>query len=461
MADYFDSVQTQLSGLCAQQAHRQRRRPRLHRPGLSTVMLLASAAITVAVAVLALGLLSAGRHSAGQPPSGHRPAAAVARPAVLRGIPQRGRVLGDHSARVEITFVADLECPICRQFTLDDAFREFVRNDVRSGRVKLDFRSLCTSTCSAPGERKTSAGKPSTFVVQQAAAYAAGRQNRLWDYALLFFKKQGHEGAAYVTASYLTRLARQVQGLNLRRWQADRKKSTTLAEVSADTAYTQAHHIDATPTLVVSGTKGAVTLVGGQTSYQQLAHAIARVQGRSSPTPISPQLPLEANGIAQAHFRTPEGMTLAILGLRFGGPAIVRGPMGCDEAAWIGLQLGPNGQTSAPATLPVELRVVFKRSSFVGYSYSQSAESRAGAVDQPWLRLATSRGLTVGSSPAMARSQYGAAFVVGRAVMGAGVPWTITTPTGRISGEMTIPEPHFHQIIQTINAGTNPQAPCP
>lgn len=463
MADYFDSVQSQLSGLCARSAHRQRRSPRLPRPGLSTVMLLASAAVTVAIAVLALGLLSAGRHPANQAPGGQRPGGAMARPAMLRGIPQSGRVLGNPGAPVQITYVADLECPICRRFTLGDAFRELVRSDVRSGRVKLYFRSLCTVTCAVPGETNSSTGKPSTFATQQAAAYAAGRQDRLWDYALVFFKHQGPEATPYVTASYLKRLASRVQGLNLSRWQAERKRPETLAEVKTDAKYAQAHRIEATPTLVVTGPRGAVTLVGSETSYQQLAHAIARVQERpSTTTRLSAQLQLEGSGIAQAHFGAPERMVVAMLTQRFGAPEIPRAGMGaCTGIGWTGLQLGSNGQSSTPVELPVQLRVYFKQSAFFGYSYYETARSQLGRNQHRWLMLATVRGLSVGTTAARARGLYGRAFAVSGAVAGAGVPWTVTTPSGRITGMITMPTPHFHQIIQAINAPPPFQGSCP
>lgn len=278
MDDYFDSVQTQLSALCAQRAHRRLVRQRPPKRGASIAMLVASAVITAAVFVLALGVVSGGNHPVSHPPGGRRPTPVPTGPRLLRGIPQRGRLLGNPRAPVKIALVADLESVISRRFTDGADFRKLLAKNVRSGRVKLYFRSLCTATGALPGGIKRCRNERSTFYIQQAAAYAAGEQNRLWDYVLLFFKKQGKEGTPYVTVAFLKRLADHIRGLNLRRWQADRKNPRTLAQVHADAAYARAHHLTGTPTLVVTGPKGRVLIQALPNSYRQLADAIAKAQ---------------------------------------------------------------------------------------------------------------------------------------------------------------------------------------
>src|SRR5271154_2263812 len=39
---------------------------------------------------------------------------------LLAGIPQRGNTLGDPTAPVTLEYFGDLQCPFCRQFTLDE-----------------------------------------------------------------------------------------------------------------------------------------------------------------------------------------------------------------------------------------------------------------------------------------------------------------------------------------------------
>jgi hypothetical protein len=125
---------------------------------------------------------------------------------------------------------------------------------------------------------------------------------------------------------------------------------------------------------------------------------------------------------------------------------------GCTEVGWRGVDM---------RSKPAELRVFFKHSNFAGYSYYRSVPFEATGARHPPLMLRTARGLTLGTPSFVARVLYGRAFAVGPVVMGAGVPWTAKTRSGRLSGEMTIPAPHFHQIIHVIDAGTSIDSGCP
>jgi protein-disulfide isomerase len=111
---------------------------------------------------------------------------------------------------VTLVYFGDLECPICREFTLG-AQNPLVRNFVRSGKLKIEYRSLETAT-----------KEPETFKTQQAAALAAGKQNKMWQFLELFYHEQGEEASGYVTERYLQGLAQQVPGLNLAGWTAAR-----------------------------------------------------------------------------------------------------------------------------------------------------------------------------------------------------------------------------------------------
>jgi protein-disulfide isomerase len=272
MDDYFDAVRTQLDALCEARAHqrawRQVPRPRL---ASSTGVVVISMVITAVVFLIAVGDFSSRSH---QPASTHAEGTtapdAIAQRALrtLDGIPQSGTILGDPRAPVRITFFADLQCPVCRAFTLGGAFRELVTDQVRSGRVSINFRSLCTTTCSGDSKR--------VFDAQQIAAYAAADQNLLWDYALLFFAQQ-RSGSGYVTPAYLNGLARQVPGLNLERWQKARGTPAVAARLGSDATIAQKGDVIATPTLVVAGANAHVILIGAAT-HRQLMTAIDKVK---------------------------------------------------------------------------------------------------------------------------------------------------------------------------------------
>ena len=272
MDDYFDAVRSQLDALCDARAH-QRDWRRVPRPTLasSTGVVAISVLITAVVFLIAVGDFSSRSHRpASTRAEGTKAPDAIAQRTLrtLDGIPQSGTILGDPRAPVRITFFADLECPVCRASALGSAFRELVTDQVRSGRVSVNFRSLCTTTCSGKNKR--------VFDAQQIAAYAAADQNLLWDYALLFFAQQ-RSGSGYATPAYLNGLARQVPGLNLERWQKARSTFALAARLGSDATIAQTDHVIATPTLVVAGVNAHVTLIGAAT-HRQLMTAIDKVK---------------------------------------------------------------------------------------------------------------------------------------------------------------------------------------
>ena len=118
-----------------------------------------------------------------------------------------------------LVYFGDLECPICKEFTLG-ALPSIIQKWVRTGKVKIEYRSLETAT-----------REPEVFKTQQIAALAAGKQNKMWHYLELFYHEQGEEDTGYVTESYLQGLAQQVPGLNLTKWTSDRNNPALANQV--------------------------------------------------------------------------------------------------------------------------------------------------------------------------------------------------------------------------------------
>jgi protein-disulfide isomerase len=192
---------------------------------------------------------------------------------LIGGIPQTGTTLGNPKAPVTLQYFGDLECPICQAFTLGaegSGFPQLVQNEVRQGKVKVEYRSFCTATCNGPGQ--------GVFNTQQVAAYAAGKQDLFWDFAELFYREQGQEDTGYVTAKYLNGLATQIPKLNLSQWQQDRKDPAYLAQVQADETAGSADGVTGTPTLIAVGPKGKEEVPGsGIPTYSDLQSAIKAV----------------------------------------------------------------------------------------------------------------------------------------------------------------------------------------
>jgi protein-disulfide isomerase len=163
----------------------------------------------------------------------------------LDGIPQSGNVLGKATAPVTLAYFGDLECPICKEFT-EGALPSVIKNDVRSGKLRIEYRNLETAT-----------REPETFRNQQSAALAAGKQNKGWYYIELFYHLQGAESSGYVTEKYLQGLAEATPGLNLAKWTSDRADQSFQAKLATDAQEANNAGLSGTPAFLIGKTGSA------------------------------------------------------------------------------------------------------------------------------------------------------------------------------------------------------------
>jgi protein-disulfide isomerase len=165
---------------------------------------------------------------------------------LLAGIPQNGNTLGDPKAPVTLQYFGDLECPICKQFT-EGALKPLIEKYVRTGKMKIEYRNLETAT-----------REQETFRTQQAAALSAGKQQKAWDYIELFYHQQGEEDTGYVTENYLQTLAKQVPGLNLTTWTADRGNPEFTNTITSDAQAANNAGFTGTPSFLVGKSGGSM-----------------------------------------------------------------------------------------------------------------------------------------------------------------------------------------------------------
>lgn len=186
---------------------------------------------------------------------------------LLKGIPQSGNTLGSPHAKVTLTEFGDLKCPICREFALGPE-ATLISKDVRAGKVKIVYRSLCTATCAGP--------QPGVFSTQQAAARAAGLQGRAWYYIELFYHLQGDEETSYVNQKFLDGLAKLIPGLNYRKWLADHSSPRLSAQVGTDQRAAHAAGFSGTPSVIIQGPKGArkIAYLGDYATYETAIRAV-------------------------------------------------------------------------------------------------------------------------------------------------------------------------------------------
>jgi protein-disulfide isomerase len=165
----------------------------------------------------------------------------------LSGIPQEGMVLGDPGARVTLSEFGDLQCPVCKGFA-EEILPPVIESQVRSGKAKIDFRNFTII-----GPESTPAG---------AAAVAAGKQGRGWNFVELFYRNQGSEDSGYVTDEFLTAIARAAGIPDIAQWNADRRSPQVLAEVKSTTSEAEGLGFTGTPSFAIEGpgTAGKQTL---------------------------------------------------------------------------------------------------------------------------------------------------------------------------------------------------------
>jgi protein-disulfide isomerase len=199
---------------------------------------LAIAAILVATAILGFG--------ANGSPSSKQIDQEVT--ALLAGIPQQGTILGSQDAPVTLQMFADLECPTVKRFV--ESYLSSILSDwVRTGAVKLEYRSLKTDTVDE-----------GTFFRQEEAARAAGRQNRMWNFALTFVRQQGQHFTEYANDAFLVRIASQVPELSMDRWNRDRQDLLLFKPIALSVHSAHTEGLRYTPSFVMVGSADTAPL---------------------------------------------------------------------------------------------------------------------------------------------------------------------------------------------------------
>jgi protein-disulfide isomerase len=193
---------------------------------------------------------------------------------LLGGIPEHGDALGNPNAPMTLQFFGDLECKEARLFTLG-ALPFLVRRYVRSGKLRIEFRSIETDTHFA-GE----------FRRQQVAALAAGAQGKAWYFIELFYHQQKSSFNVYATESYLEGLARQARGLDLAQWNEDRQSEALARQVATDQQTAAERGLYLPPAFLIGPTGGPSTQIAQFSLLEPTAfeEAIERVLGTVSST---------------------------------------------------------------------------------------------------------------------------------------------------------------------------------
>jgi protein-disulfide isomerase len=214
----------------------------------------------IACAVVIAGILIATVRSSGRQPIRHLSSTEIQTvkevSALLNGIPQHGNTLGQPTAPVTVQVFGDLECATVRIFVLL-LLPSIIRDWVRENIVKIQYRSLETDTYN-----------PRVFLVQQAAALAAGEQGKMWNFVETFYHEQGPEYTGYVTEDYLNGIANQVPGLNIELWDNDRHNIQLAKQVITDDRTARRVGFHDTPSFLIGRTGEKMTKLLGDQIYE-------------------------------------------------------------------------------------------------------------------------------------------------------------------------------------------------
>ncbi len=159
--------------------------------------------------------------------------------ALLAGIPQSANALGQLAAPVTLEYFADLQCPYCRDFSLE-VLPPIIERWVRAGKLRIKSHALQTAT-----------HDPKVFIDQQVAALAAGKQELAWHFIETFYAEQREENSGYVTDEYLQGIASQVRGLDLERWAKDRRDPELANEIAGDARVAENFGLTGTPSFLI------------------------------------------------------------------------------------------------------------------------------------------------------------------------------------------------------------------
>lgn len=165
---------------------------------------------------------------------------------MFRGIPQHGNVLGKANAPVTMVQYIDLQCPICRAFETE-IMPTIVPRFVRTGKVRV-------------------VSKPIAFigpdsVTGRAAALAAGRQNRFFEFAQLAYANQGSENSGWLDDNFIRAAYASIPGLDAAAAEKARNERSISQEADQFESQATADHVTGTPTILVGKTGGTLTEV--------------------------------------------------------------------------------------------------------------------------------------------------------------------------------------------------------
>ena len=220
--------------------------------------------LVVVVAIVAVVLTGNSSSSSSNTPAAKLPEATDVQQ-LLHGIPQRGNVLGSPNAPATMVEYIDLQCPFCREFETQ-VMPTIIPRFVRTGKVKVEMRPL--------------AFIGSDSVRGRAAVIAAGRQNRMFNFAQLLYANQGSENTCWLSDDMVKSAATSIPGLDVAQLETDRNSAGVSDAAKEFDNQADSANVSSTPTILVGrrGETPKLVSLSSPTDEQTLAKAIEAAQ---------------------------------------------------------------------------------------------------------------------------------------------------------------------------------------
>lgn len=179
---------------------------------------------------------------------------------LLAGIPQDGAVLGEPDAPVTITEYLDLQCPFCQRAS-EELLPDLISEFIAPGTASIEGRAI-TQIGPASGDGAL-------------GAYAAGEQDKMWEFLEVVFANQGEEGSGWLDRELMEGVAADI-GLDVAQWNEDYTSDAAASWVSGGLTAAANDEAQGVPHFVIEG-PGGREVIPGLGSIDQFREAIAGV----------------------------------------------------------------------------------------------------------------------------------------------------------------------------------------
>jgi len=173
----------------------------------------------------------------------------------------KGRIMGDSSAKVWLIVASDFQCPFCKQWE-DASFKGIVKDYVTTGRVRLAFLNMPLSI------------HPNALPAAEAAMCAAV-QNKFWPMHDTLFASQAAWEVLPDPRPKLDSMTKAL-GVDMPSWRSCMAQHATLALIDADRDRARQAGVNSTPTFFV----GSQILAGADANVRGALDSALKTSGK-------------------------------------------------------------------------------------------------------------------------------------------------------------------------------------